>query len=182
MRALYFVRHGQSEDNKAGIWSRPTSALTDKGRLEALAAAQAIKSQGLTFDLIVVSSLPRAIETAQIICREIGHPFDLVEVNELFKERDFGTLTGTRGSDFYDGTRTPDDVNKVAGVEHIQDLQTRAKRGLEYLNAKPEPVILLVGHGTFGRSLRRVINGQPYHHEYLPDLVRYKNAELTRLL
>lgn len=178
MQALYFVRHGESEDNSRTVWSRPWTPLTDKGRQQARDSAKAIKEQGLAFDLIVVSPLSRAQETAQIIIDAIGHPRDALETNDLFVERDWGSLAGTEGY----GTLTIADIDNVPGAEKLEHVQERARQGLEYLKSKPHARILLVGHGSYGRALRRVINGEPHTNEYLPNLVRFANGEVARLI
>ncbi len=182
MKALYFVRHGQSEDNRDYIWSRPETVLTPEGRNQAMQAAANIKQRDLTFDLIVVSPLPRTLETARIIADAIGYPIDAIESDQQFVERDWGNLTGVPNKNFYSGNRTIADIDNAEGSEKLEALQKRAAQALSYLKHKPQDNILLVGHGTFGRCLRRVINGEPYTNEYLPDLVRYKNAEVARLI
>jgi broad specificity phosphatase PhoE len=45
LQALYFVRHGESQDNSAYIWSRRDTPLTDKGRAQALEAAKNKKTK-----------------------------------------------------------------------------------------------------------------------------------------
>lgn len=182
MNTLYFIRHGESEDNSNGIFSRPWSPLTEKGREQARATAVGIRKQGLIFDFVVASPLPRALETAQIVLSEIGHPVDAVETNDLFIERDWGALTGTSSAAFYDGSRTLADIDAAPGSEKLAAMQERARRALEYLQTRPAPTILLVGHGSFGRALRRVINGEPATNEYLPELVRYQNGEISQLV
>lgn len=182
MKALYFIRHGESEDNRDYVWSRPHTPLTDKGRQQALETAKNIKDQSLTFDLVVVSTLPRAIETAQIIIDAIAHAKDAVEYNELLVERDWGSLTGQPNKNFYSDGRTIEIIDQTEGTEKLKDVQERARKVLEYIKTKPQANILIIGHGSFGRALRRVVNGEPHTHEYLPDLVRYKNAEIARLI
>lgn len=181
MRALYFVRHGESEDNSNYTWSRPDTPLTDKGRDQAREAAKKILDQGLTFDLIVVSPLPRAKETAQIIIEAINHPVHTVEYNDLLVERNWGKLAGQTDKNFYE-KRTIKDIDYVEGAEKLVAVQERASKIFDHLRSRPEATILIVGHGSFGRALRRVVNGEPHTHEYHPDLVRFKNAEIARLV
>lgn len=182
MKALYFVRHGESQDNRDYVWSRPDTPLTKKGRSQAMETAKNIKEQGLYFDLIVVSPLPRAKETAKIIIDTTGHPGEKVEYNVLLVERDWGSLTGQPNKNFYTDGRTIEDIDKAVGAEKLMTVQERASKILGHLKSRPEANILIVGHGSFGRALRRVVNGEPHTHEYLPDLVRYQNAEIARLI
>jgi broad specificity phosphatase PhoE len=184
MRKLYFVRHGQSKDNQQGVWSRYDTPLTAQGKDEARAAGKNIKQKDLIFDLIIASPQPRALQTARIIAQEIGHPIDTIELNELFIERNWGRLTGIPGKDFYNQGKIYKDIDLVEGAETIQALQARATRGLAYLHSRPEIQILLVSHGTYGRALRRTIQGEPYTNEYqaATPTGRINNAEVVVLI
>jgi probable phosphoglycerate mutase len=182
MKQLYFVRHGESEDNAAGIWSRPATPLTARGREQALATARKIEKEDLHFDLIISSALPRAQESAKIIAAEIGYPVDQIYIDELFIERGFGELTGTSGTDFFADGKTRAHIDHAPGAELLISLQKRAADGLAYMQSRAEERILLVGHGTLGRALGRVINNESHTNEYLPEIVRYKNAEIVHLI
>ena len=63
---VYLIRHGESEANAGGYHSGwlPVK-LTKKGRDQARETAALI--EGAAFDRIIVSDLPRALETAEII-------------------------------------------------------------------------------------------------------------------
>ena len=106
---LVLVRHGESEWNKLNLftgWSvssssprsptltqntndRKDPALTEKGRAEALAGAQALKSKGYDhFDVAYTSVLTRANHTLAIILKEIGQE-DLKTIkDQALNERD----------------------------------------------------------------------------------------------
>lgn len=65
---LYFVRHGESEGNKEGLFrGRTDFPLTELGRRQAESVAHALKD--INFSLIVSSPLKRAYETAKFIAR-----------------------------------------------------------------------------------------------------------------
>ena len=74
LRPLYFVRHGASEPNLAGLrcGGDLNVALTDLGREQALGSAQRLQAQGLHIGLVVSSGLLRTDETAAIIARQLG--------------------------------------------------------------------------------------------------------------
>lgn len=181
MKSIYFVRHGQSEDNVAGIWSRPNTPLTSEGQNQARQAAAEISRQNLKLDLVFTSTYIRAIKTAQIIMEEIGLPPDLLKINAVFDERNWGELTGTPSHLFFND-KTIKNIDEAAGAEKLHDLQNRARKGLELMLSAPQKSILLVGHGTFARALRRVINGEPHTNEYLPTTTRLQNAEIIQLI
>src|SRR6185436_16717380 len=127
MKHLYFVRHGESELNAAGLGAgHSESPLTEKGRQQAKQAGQEAKD--LKIDYVVCSPLSRARETAEIIAKEIGYPVKDIHVNKLFIERFFGEL---------EGQPIITDVNfnfdDVKNVEKSQDLLLRGRAALDYL-------------------------------------------------
>jgi broad specificity phosphatase PhoE len=181
MKHLYFVRHGESEDNLRQLWSTAQTPLTDLGRRQALQAAMLIKNKGVICNLITCSTLPRAVETATIIAKTIGYDKN-VSQNALFIERNWGTLTGMSKTDPELALKNIERIDDIAGAEKLADLHKRAIRALEFLKSQNHDTVILVGHSSFGRALRRVVNGEPYTNEYLPDLVVYDNGEITKLI
>ena len=166
MNKLYFIRHGESVDNVARIFSEPAAPLTDKGRGDAHQAGRETKAAGLHFDAIVCSPYPRAAETAHILAEEIGFPAANIEVYDLLGERRFGELTGKSSVAYLNGEREYKEIDLVKGAETVAAMQERAAKALDTLRARPEGTILVVSHNAFGRALRRVINNVPYTDEY----------------
>jgi broad specificity phosphatase PhoE len=149
MKKLYFMRHGLSEMNVAGIWSGTTETpLTDTGRKQARHAGETAGSLGI--DIIVCSTLSRAIETAEIVASKIGYPLDKIQKSDLLIERHFG---GMEGQPYF-----PDlDMENFAGVESIEALFERARLALEWIQSLPGDTILIVSHGSTGRALRHIV-------------------------
>ena len=119
---IYLARHGQDEDNAAGILNgHRDQPLTSTGMKQASTVAEKIRRAGLTFDAIYSSPLQRAYKTAQIIasegqclrskegtvstaCESKGGDKDeddgsismpSVQVMDQLIERNFGVMTGT---------------------------------------------------------------------------------------
>lgn len=149
MKKLYFTRHGLSVMNQQGLRSGSTNTpLTDEGRLHAQKIG---RETTLHFDLIVTSALDRAIETAEIIAREVGYPIEKIEKSPLLNERDFGALEAQ--------PYTPDaDTDDVDGIELEADMMKRARAALNLIESLPGDVVLIVAHGAIGRALRHVAN------------------------
>jgi serine/threonine-protein phosphatase PGAM5 len=82
-RTIVFIRHGQ-------YFGEP-ERLTTLGRKQAALVAKAIKPLGVS--KLHCSSMPRAIETANIICQQVGLKF---KPKDIFRE---GFLPGTIGYD-----------------------------------------------------------------------------------
>ena len=51
VKTVYFVRHGQSEDNVAPVFQSPDSPLNEKGKKQADSIAQRISK--LSFDALI---------------------------------------------------------------------------------------------------------------------------------
>lgn len=140
------MRHGQSELNvkklRAGHTDTP---LTDEGRLQAKKAG--LEAHIHNIDTIVCSPLSRAHETAKLVARELNFDESKIHVNSLLIERNFGSLEQQP----YD----PDlDLDGFADVESWDELTTRAKLALEWINTLDAENVLVVSHGSLGRAMR----------------------------
>jgi uncharacterized phosphatase len=168
MKKLYFVRHGLSEMNVSGyIAGRTESPLADEGRQQARDAGQHAKT--LAIDYIVCSPQGRAVETAQIIAKEIGYPLEEIHINNLFMERHFGELEGKKWA--------PDlNLDGISDIETLDTLLERAKLALEWLHTIDAHNILVVSHGSFGRALRNRAKNEKEEH-----FVNKTSSEATRI-
>lgn len=63
------ARHGETPENKNGLFRKPTSMLTPKGKEQAKELGRKLK--GKDIKIIYSSDLPRAIETSEIIRKEL---------------------------------------------------------------------------------------------------------------
>ena len=90
--ATWFLRHGESAANAAGIFAGQgiDAPLTDVGRVQARHAAVFVPS---SVEWIVSSPLSRATETAEIVPRVRGIPSE-VEIDSRATEFDVGTASG----------------------------------------------------------------------------------------
>lgn len=170
MKKFYFVRHGLTEMNEAGIWSGHIETdLTDEGRIQAKVAGKELKARDVRIDLVIASPLSRTQETAKIIARQIGYPIKDIEINPLFIERHFGDLEGK--------PYAPDlDLDGIANIETTDTILHRAERALMYLESLPQEHILVVAHGSIGRAIRHhVTKGEISYHNREHYI---KNAEI----
>lgn len=181
MKRLFFVRHGETDLNVAKILSGQTEAsLTESGIAQAIKTGKDIKEDLPKIDLIICSPFERTYDTAKLIAREIGYPVDKIQKDDRFIERTFGVLEGTPAKDFLD-THEYRDFDSVEGAETIEALQQRAQKAFEYASSLEPDNILIVGHGSFGRAIRRVAEGLPHSHEYEKARM-IDNAEIVELV
>ena len=100
MYKLVLVRHGESLWNKENRFTGWVDVdLTEKGKHEAIIAAQMIKEAGLTFDIAYTSVLKRAIRTLWTIMDEMDLMWIPVIRNWRLNERHYGALQGLNKSD-----------------------------------------------------------------------------------
>ena len=92
---LVLLRHGQSEWNKANLFTGWWDAdLSEQGRIEAIAAGPALVEAGVLPTVLHTSLQTRAIRTAQLALDEIGRLWLPVRRSWRLNERHYGDLTG----------------------------------------------------------------------------------------
>ena len=83
---ILFLRHGQTNWNKAGRWQgRADIPINETGQQQAEALCQRLKSWPI--DTIYTSDLQRCVQTAVPLANELG--LELIKT-QLWRERDVG--------------------------------------------------------------------------------------------
>jgi len=148
-RALYLVRHGQTESSARMAYSgRSDIALTDEGRAQARRAAQKLAEIG-GVDAVYSSPLSRARDTARAIADATGAT---LTVDERLTEVDYGRFEGLDRAqasavvgEAFDDWRADPFGAPVPGMEPLADALARASAATaDVLDAASRPVI--VGH------------------------------------
>lgn len=151
---IYFVRHGESDANKAGIRQGPDSTLSEEGQVQAERAGQRFKAFGI--DHIVASPYTRTTQTAAIIHTHLHVP---VEYSDLFRERKNPSEILGRTSDdphaieitkqLFENYHIPG--KRYSDEENFEDLKERADAAVRFLEEHQAQNILVVSHGLFMR-------------------------------
>jgi probable phosphoglycerate mutase len=148
---MYLLRHGQVAYFVDGRPVPPDDVhLTGEGRSETATTAAALS--GITFDRVITSGLPRAVETAQIVAPD-SEPEAWPELREL----EGGSLASLSDPEAaftgaFSGTLQED--AKFLGGETIGSLLDRALPALQRLAGEPGwDVALIVAHGGTIRAL-----------------------------
>ncbi len=153
-KIIYFVRHGETEQNAKGIRQGREGALTEKGRAQALATAKRFPKHKGSPQVIIASPYERTRETAEIIAKELKMK---VKYSDLLVERRNPTeIIGHSGDekdvraivDRIDKSYHPDDL-RISDEENFIDLKKRAKKLLHYIRWRREKRIIMVTHGIF---------------------------------
>ena len=95
MKRLVIVRHGESEWNQKNLFTGWVDVeLSENGGAEAKRAGKALKEAGIDFDICFTSYLKRAINTQQIILKEMEREWLPVFKSYKLNERHYGALSG----------------------------------------------------------------------------------------
>ncbi|OHA81542.1 MAG: hypothetical protein A2675_03685 [Candidatus Yonathbacteria bacterium RIFCSPHIGHO2_01_FULL_51_10] len=153
---VYFVRHGESEENVQRINFGGEALLTEHGERQAAFVAKRLKNIPNT--RIIASTFVRAQQTAKIISECLGLP---VESSELFVERRYPT--GYAGEHYdsqfiqeYTRQRKENGDNpdwKYSDDESFNDLKQRALEALRFIGSHSDEHLVVVSHSIFMRML-----------------------------
>lgn len=151
-KRIYFVRHGESEDDASDLHQRPTTLLSELGQHQV--ALLAGRFSHTSFDVIISSPLDCAIATAEEIAY-LSHKN--IEVSELFSEVKKPTvLEGVSREDAaYDPIRKVIQEKWSYPAWHYQDeenfveVKRRAIAALNSLLGREESTMVVITHGHF---------------------------------
>lgn len=155
-RRFYFIRHGETLLNARRIRQGKEGALSDKGREQAAQVAKELKHHHI--EAIISSDYPRALETSEIIKKELHIP---IFPSELFGERRnpsdiIGRSTKDpeveRIVDQMDLTYHEDDF-RHSDEENFNDIKKRARKCLALLARQGAPQTMVVTHHHFLKML-----------------------------
>jgi 2,3-bisphosphoglycerate-dependent phosphoglycerate mutase len=161
MAKLILIRHGESEWNKAGLWTGLTDiGLSEKGKEEARLAGEKLK--GISIDFAFTSVLLRAKQTLDEIKGVLGIDVPTVE-DQALNERNYGIYTGKNkwgikkevGDEQFKKIRRGWDVS----IENGESLKDVYNRVAPYYQAEILPKlkenknILVSAHGNSLRAL-----------------------------
>jgi 2,3-bisphosphoglycerate-dependent phosphoglycerate mutase len=95
VKRFIFLRHGESLWNQENRFTGWTDIdLSERGKQEALHAAQLLRTNGFRFDRVYTSILKRAIRTAWIVLDAMDCMWMPLEHHWLLNERHYGALQG----------------------------------------------------------------------------------------
>jgi probable phosphoglycerate mutase len=159
-RRIYLMRHGNvtyfDGDGKPVL--PEMVPLNELGRAQATAAGEIFKAQGLHFDRVIVSGLPRTVETATLVLQMTGQQIALEQWTELQEIRG-GKLAEIPDSDLreafigaFEGV-VPEHKHFLNG-ETIGELMDRVLPALDRLRADSSwGTVLMVLHGGVNRAI-----------------------------
>jgi probable phosphoglycerate mutase len=164
MKEIYFVRHGETFENKDGIVQGDVigGILTEKGRSQARVTGSKLAS--LNFDVALVSDLSRTVETYKEIRPFLEKKLDVLFLSEL-RERGFGFFSGRtyeeaeiRIDDMAIDYRTDNEGPYITGKSIDQVMHENSLILKRVMNSRHER-FLIVSHGFRLSYLFNFLNG-----------------------
>jgi probable phosphoglycerate mutase len=159
-RRIYLMRHGNVTyfDDAGKPYLPEAVPLNEQGRAQAEAAGRVFASDGVRFDRVIVSGLPRTVETAQGVLAQTGQDIALEVWPELVEIRG-GKLASIADADLqeaftgaFEGV-VPEHRRFLNG-ESIGELMDRVHPALERLRQDSDwDTALLVLHGGVNRAI-----------------------------
>jgi broad specificity phosphatase PhoE len=159
-RRIFLMRHGSvTYFDAAGNPVLPESVpLNAAGREQAIAAGRVFAESGIRFDRVIVSGLPRTVETASLVLAETKQQLELQQIPELVEIRG-GKLAAIPDTELreafigaFEGV-APEEKRFLAG-ESIGELMDRVHPAIDKLRADPDwDTLLLVLHGGVNRAI-----------------------------
>lgn len=175
---ICLVRHGQTDWNFKGIiQGHEDIPLNDIGRKQAYDSACFLKKK--KWDILISSPLSRAVETAEIIGKEVGIHEVVTDVR--FIERDFGEVSG----DFIIDSRHKVTDNSAIGLESEEAITVRGMSGLkEIVRTYEGKSIIIVAHSHTIKGILCGINSNQFHFGITLDnacgnFISYKDGIFT---
>ncbi len=159
-RRIFLMRHGSvTYFDESGKPFLPESVpLNEHGRAQASAAGRAFAADGLRFDRVIVSGLPRTVETATLVLAETGQAVALEAWPELEELRG-GRLSTIADADLKEAFTgafhgVVPEGKQFLGGESVGQLMDRIHPAIARLRADPDwDTVLLVLHGGVNRAI-----------------------------
>ncbi len=171
------VRHGETDHNKTHrcMGQRIDAPLNNKGLSQARQLTEELSNEKV--DLILVSPMKRARETAGLLSGTLGAP---VEIEDALKERDYGDLSGNTWAEIAEIMHTTEELARNLdheqkydyrpyGGESVGDVKERLNALLNKLRDEyPQTKLLLVTHGGIIRLMHHLYTESPKTHHIQP--------------
>lgn len=169
--ALYFVRHGQTEDHKHGLIKGLTDCPLSRGGI-AQAEATGGWFSGVPVNFVFCSPLTRARETAEIISARIEKPAGVPEIAELTELRELNTGIFTGLTQIEAAEKYPKEYASfskaswegVPGAEKIDFLTNRIgcfwNMIFEHVAKGDQNILCVIHKGIFQWIIRATLDGK----------------------
>lgn len=159
-RRIYLMRHGSVTyfDANGQPYLPESVPLNAHGRKQAVAAGRVFADEGLHFDRVIISGLPRTLETANLVLAETGQNITIEAWPELEELRG-GKLSTISDNDLneafigaFEGVVA--EHKRFLGGETVGELMDRVYPAIDRLRTDTTwDTVLLVLHGGVNRAI-----------------------------
>ncbi len=164
---INFIRHGETEDNKRGVYSRKKVSLSKKGREEIIKLRDHIDN--ISFQKVYVSPLKRTKETIKLLELEGIEEERIVEYNfGIFEGKSYGEIKKIypRETKLW----ANDYINyRIPQGESFKDFYLRVVNFLEEICKTKENVLLVTHEGVIKAALCWVFDNIEYFYKFKID-------------
>ncbi|WP_446897628.1 alpha-ribazole phosphatase [Clostridium sp. LBM24168] len=153
---LYFVRHGETDANKRGLYYGKTeSSLNKNGKKQAEMLSKILKDT--VFDHIYISEKRRSLETAKMIVKEDSKKFIIDNrINEMnlgeFEGKDYRCIKKLYPEQWRNWCRDWKNVVPPGGESYLQ-FYARVRNFMEYILNNESENVLVVTHAGVIKSM-----------------------------
>lgn len=152
---LYIIRHGETDENVAGIvqgWL--DTNLNEKGVAQAIKVAANFDK---SIDAIYSSDLRRATKTAHEFTTL--HPNIPYYEDARLRERDYGDISGKRRNRRdYEQLWSSEEIAASLNVESVSHFTNRVATFLSDIKSKPYESVLIVAHAGVLNRIQAIID------------------------
>lgn len=167
---LYFVRHGETVNNKENIFNGGSvnPVLNEEGQKEAKRLGDYLRD--VKFDACFSSPLKRAYSTAQLVLGENRFLVPKIEIMKDLIEMNLGDWDGKSIKGLENEPQTKNYFESPANFDaasiHAESYLETQKRGYIaiqkiYQNSNGKKNILIASHGLFLNTVLKTLNGIP---------------------
>jgi len=161
---VIFVRHGETLENKGGIYGSPDTSLSNKGKEQILNAKKIVES--ISFDKVYISPLKRAIETSRILNLNGVLETRVKEINfGIFEGKTYEEIKREYPEEAYAWTN--DYINyRIPKGESLMDLYKRTSNFLEEVVPEDKDIIVVTHEGIIKCALCWVFDNVEYFYRF----------------
>lgn len=150
---IYFLRHGETDWNKNGMMQGHSDIpLNENGIAQANSIAEFM--HGKQFNIVYVSPLKRALDTAKIVVKAKAN---LIVLDHRLKERGYGEFEGSPYEQYRELIKENEDFIPKGGESRVE-FRKRIKEFFENLDEKHEDILIVAHGGVFNAVLKILFN------------------------
>jgi len=171
---IIFIRHGETKENKRGVYGSSDTSLSQMGREQIFKAKEPIQS--ISFEKVYTSPLMRTMETAALL----GLKGDL---DKRIQEIDFGIFEGKTYEEIK--RNYPEETYawtndyiyyRIPNGESLMDLYNRTSNFLEDIVSKDKNTLVITHEGVIRCALCWVFDNVEYFYRF-----KVNNGSLTTI-